>query len=194
MNAPDLDAAVEVLTALRELSHQACLIDGVALQRWGQPRLTTDVDVSVLAPFGAEDSIIKDLVGRFQPRVANAEQFAADRRVLLIKASNGVSIDVALAAFPFEIEALERATPWIPSGTPGFVTCSAEDLVLYKLVAARGRDLADMESIVRRQGSRLDVDRIRRWGREFADLKEDPDLLRPFEDALRKARAGAPGT
>jgi len=32
-----------------------------------------------------------------------------------------------------------------------------------------------------------DVDRIRYWGRQFADLKEDPDLLRPFEDALKKA-------
>ena len=49
-----------------------------------------------------------------------------------------------------------------------------------------------MEGIVRRQGRRLDVDRVRRWGREFAELKEDPDLLRPFEDALRKARASAP--
>lgn len=28
-----------------------------------------------------------------------------------------------------------------------------------------------------------------RWGREFADLKEDPDLLRPFEEALLKAKA-----
>jgi hypothetical protein len=35
----------------------------------------------------------------------------------------------------------------------------------------------------------LDLDRIRRWGREFADLKEDPELLRPFEDALHKAQA-----
>jgi hypothetical protein len=145
--------------------------------------------VSVRAPFGVEDSVIKDLVGRFQTRVDNAEQFAAESRVLLVKASNGVSIDVALAAFPFEIEALERATPWTPSGTPALVTCSAEDLVIYKLVAARGRDLVDMESVVRRQGSRLDVGRIRRWGREFAKLKEDPALLRPFEDALRKAQA-----
>jgi hypothetical protein len=42
-----------------------------------------------------------------------------------------------------------------------------------------------MAGIVRRQVGRLNVDFIRRWGREFAELKEDPDLLRPFEDAVR---------
>jgi hypothetical protein len=65
-------------------------------------------------------------------------------------------------------------------------TCGAAHLVIYKLVAGRTHDLSDIESIVRRQGDALDVDCIRRWGREFAELKGDPDLLRPFEDALRK--------
>ena len=50
-------------------------------------------------------------------------------------------------------------------------TCSAEHLVVYKLVAARPRDLIDMDGIVRRQGTRLDVELIRRWGRQFAELK-----------------------
>src|SRR5213596_860724 len=51
------------------------------------------------------------------------------------------------------------------------------------------RTRGDVEGIVNRQGRRLDVDRVRRLGREFAELKEDPDLLRPFEDALRKAHS-----
>jgi hypothetical protein len=64
-------------------------------------------------------------------------------------------------------------------------TCSAEHLIVYKLVAARPQDLVDVEGIVRRQGRRLDMERIHRWGRELAVLKEDPELLRPFEEALR---------
>jgi hypothetical protein len=54
-------------------------------------------------------------------------------------------------------------------------------------VAARPRDIGDVEGIVRRQHLRLDIDAIRRWSGEFSELKEDPDLLRPFEDALRRA-------
>jgi len=48
-----------------------------------------------------------------------------------------------------------------------------------------------LESIVRRQGARLDLELIRRWGREFAELKQSPDVLRSFEEALpASARAG----
>ena len=110
-----------------------------------------------------------------------------DRRVLLLETAEGVKMGVALAAFPFEIEAIENATVWNLGPDAAVRTCSAEHLVVYKLVAGRPQALIDMDGIVRRQGSRLDVDRIRRWGREFAELKEDPELLRPFEDALRKA-------
>jgi hypothetical protein len=56
---------------------------------------------------------------------------------------------------------------------------------VYKLVAARPHDIGDVEGIVRRQGRRLDVECIRRWGRELAELKEDPDLLRPFEEVWK---------
>jgi hypothetical protein len=62
-----------------------------------------------------------------------------------------------------------------------------EDLVIYKLVAARPGDIQDIIHIVGRQGHKLDAERIRYWGALFAGLKEDPDLLRPFDDARRKA-------
>ena len=110
-----------------------------------------------------------------------------DHRVLLLKASNGVSLDVALAAFPFEIEAIDAASDWDVMPGVSLRTCAAEHLIVYKLVAARARDLADVEGIVRRRGTSLDIGIIRRWGTLFAELKEDPDLLRPFEDALRHA-------
>jgi len=87
-------------------------------------------------------------------------------------------------------KALDLASSWEIVPTVLLRTCHAEHLVIYTLVAARGQDLVDVEGVVRRQGSRLDVDRIRRWGRAFADLKQDPDLLGPFEEALCKARIG----
>lgn len=182
-----LAAAVEALAAAHDAGHRACLIGGMVVPRWGEPRATTDVDLSILAPYGEEDRVLDALLARLSPRTPDAREFALTARVLLLKASNGVTLDVALAAVPFEIEALDAASDWGP--WPGIIvrTCSAEDLIVYKLVAARTRDIGDIEGIVRRQAARLDVDRIRRWGREFAELKEDPGLLRPFEDALRRA-------
>jgi hypothetical protein len=49
------------------------------------------------------------------------------------------------------------------------------------------RDVAHIEAIVGRQRGRLDTVRVRRWLELFAQLKEEPDLARPFEEALRKA-------
>jgi hypothetical protein len=178
-------AAQSLLGVLDNARIQACLIGGMVISRWGQPRATTDADFSALAPYGDETRVLDVLLARFQPRRADARTFALDHRVLLLTTADGVGLDVALAAFPFEIEALEQATSWDLGVGVALRTCSAEHLIVYKLVAARPQDLLDMEGIVRRQGRRLDLDCIRRWGREFADLKEDPDLLRPFERVLR---------
>jgi hypothetical protein len=185
-----VSAAQMVLDTLDAAGFPACLIGGMVIARWGQPRATTDADFSVLAPYGEEERVLDVLLARFLPRRPDAGAFALDSRVLLLATAEGVKIDVALAAFPFEIEAIDRATPWTLSESVVLRTCSAEDLVIYKLVAGRPQDLIDVEGIVRRQGQRLDVDRIRQWGRIFAELKEEADLLRPFEDLWRQIQPG----
>lgn len=186
--APLTQAAVDVLRICAALSLEACVIGGLAVQRWGQPRVTQDVDLTVLAPFGTEKTVVDGLLTHLRPRVADARAFALERRVLLLLAPNGLKVDMSLAALDFEREVLERASVWQRIDEVNLVTCSAEDLVIYKLVAARPQDLVDVTGVVLRQGIRLDVDRIRRWGREFAELKEDPDLLSSFETAWRRAR------
>ena len=182
-------AARDVLAVLHEAGHRACVIGALAVHRWGEPRATSDADLSVLAPYGEEEPVVDLLLSRFTARRPDARAFALVSRVLLLKTRDGVDVDVALAAFPFEIEALETATSWEIVPGVRLRTCPAEHLVIYKLVAARTRDVGDLEGIVRRQGARLDIELIRRWGRQFAELKEDPELLRPFEDALQKAQS-----
>ena len=187
MTEPALaEAAQELLSYLASLGRPACLVGGMVVGRWGEPRATQDVDATVLADFGEEAAVLDVLLRRFKSRDPRPRVRAEVGRLALLTASNGVRIDVSLAAFPFEREVLDRASDWrIP---PDLVlrTCSAEDLVIYKLVAARPGDLLDVTTIVQRQGRRLDVDRIRHWGRIFAEVKEDPDLLRPFETVLAK--------
>ena len=176
-----LEAAVEVQSVLSAAGIRSCVIGGLAVQRWGEPRATQDVDFSVLAPPGDEQRPVDLLLRAFAPRRADARAFAMAHRVLLIQATNNVAVDIGLAASPFEVEVLDRSSAWVLSDGFSVVTCSAEDLIIYKLVAGRARDVADIEGIVRRQGSGLDVERIRRYGALFAELKEEPELLRPFE-------------
>ena len=183
-----IEAAVEVQSVLSAGGIRSCVIGGLAVQRWGEPRATQDVDFSVLAPIGEEQRPLDLLLGAFTPRRADARAFAIANRVLLIQSTNGVAADIGLAGSPFEVEVLDRSSAWDVAHDVVIVTCSAEDLVIYKLVAGRARDVADIEGIVRRHGAGLDVDRIRRYGALFAELKEEPDLLRAFELSLQRVR------
>ncbi len=179
--------AAGVQAAFGTAGIRACLIGGMVIPRWGQPRTTTDVDFSALAPYGEEGRVLDVLLARFEARFPDERAFALRHRVVRLS-DDGVGIDVALAAYSFEIEALDRATGWPLGGGATLHTCSAEHLIVYKLVAARPQDLIDVAGIVKRQGSRLDAELVRRWGREFAELKEDPDLLHPFEDSWLDAQ------
>ena len=58
-----LSAARKVLGALDAAGIPACLIGGMVLPRWGQPRATTDADFSALAPFGDEARVLDVTAG-----------------------------------------------------------------------------------------------------------------------------------
>ena len=185
MTAPPLiEAARELLDYLDVLHRPGCLIGGMVVARWGEPRATQDVDATVLVDFGQEADVLTALLRHFRSRDPDPLPRAELGRLALLTATNGVQIDISFAAFPFELEVLDRASTWYLPPDVSLKTCSAEDLIVYKLVAGRPGDLVDVNGIVTRQGRRLDVDRVRRWGRIFAEVKEDPGLLHPFEEAI----------
>src|SRR2546422_2006643 len=97
-----LAAAGEVQRFCQQQGWRFCFIGGVALQRWGEPRLTQDVDLTLLTGFGDEEKFVNSLLKEFIPRRPDAREFALSHRVLLIETRKGVGVDVALGAFPFE--------------------------------------------------------------------------------------------
>ncbi len=183
---PLVEAAHELLSFLEANGRPACLIGGIVVSRWGEPRATKDVDATVLADFKDEAAVLALLLSRFDSRDPDPIPRAELGRLALLRASNGVDLDISFAAFPFELEVLQRASDWQVTPEIALRTCSAEDLMLYKLIAARLIDLHDVQSIVSRMGQQLDADRVRLWGGRFADILENPELLEPFEAALRK--------
>ena len=92
------------------------------------------------------------LFDQFEARIDDARSFALRNRVALLRAANGVPIDVALGALDFEQRAVERASLWDVKEAR-LQTCSAEDLIVHKAFAGRERDWLDVEGIVIRQGT-----------------------------------------
>lgn len=59
--------------------------------------------------------------------------------------------------------------------------CSAEDLVIQKAVAGRGKDWQDIEGILIEQQGRLDLDYVEGWLAQFADALEQPDIVTQYQ-------------
>lgn len=181
------EAAKEVCDFMAARHWQYCLIGGLAVQRWGEARSTQDADLTLLTGFGEEERYASTLLARFKGRIANALAFSLANRVLLIHASNGKDVDIAFGALGFEIDMIERATPF--EYAPGVIlpTCSAEDLFVMKAFAARPQDWLDAKGIAIRQGATLNQPYLLRHLSELAALKEAPEIVDQARDILRGA-------
>jgi hypothetical protein len=178
-------AAADVQAFCSSHGWKSAVIGGVAVQRWGEPRQTRDVDLTILTGLGGEERVIDPLLAHYAGRIANARQFAIEHRVVLVETSSGVPVDISLAGLPFEARVIARSTRFEVEQDTALVTCSAEDLVVLKAFAGRAQDWLDIEGIVVRQGARLHRGLVLEELRPLLELKEDPDgegqLRRLFE-------------
>lgn len=159
-------------------SWRSCFIGGIAVQRWGEPRVTRDADLTLLTGFGTEAAFIDTLLARFPARLREARDFALRHRILLLQSDSGVGIDISLAAIPYETHVIERATVF--EFEPGIVirTCSPEDLIVMKLFSGRPLDLRDAEAVAVRNQTKLDWKLIEEELAPLAEVKDDPAILR----------------
>lgn len=179
-------AALELQATLEELGRPYCIIGGLALQRWGEVRFTQDADATVLTTFSHDEKVARALLSRFKSRHADGLAFALRHRVLLLEATNGIGLDVALGAFDFEARATERASSWkLPDGRL-LRTCSAEDLIVHKAFASRDKDWMDIKGVLIRQGATLNAPQIFEELRPLVLLKGDDGILPRLEALMRK--------
>ncbi len=178
------DAALEIQQFVQSRSWSYCIIGGLAVIRWGESRMTQDVDLSLLTGFGDEKPYVLDILKTFRSRIPQAEIFALQYRTLLIAASNGTAIDISLAALPFEEQMIERATSFAFAPECSLLTCSAEDVIVLKAFANRAKDWIDIEGILIRQHQALDTSYILTHLTPLCDMKETPEIIEKFQELL----------
>lgn len=181
-------AALELQRYLEARQWRFCFIGGLAVQRWGEPRLTLDVDCTLLTGFGEESHFIDALLDAFSARLDRAREFALANRVLLLYGASRVPLDVALGAMPYEERCIERASAFDIGHGETLLTCSAEDLVVFKAFAGRSRDWLDIETTILRQREALDVDTIWQELTPLLELTDDSDTRPRLEGLLARIR------
>lgn len=176
-----LEAALLALhDAFDVLSLPYMVIGGLANAQWGVPRATVDVDLTVWAEESAVSKAVDALCTRFPPLPQDPRSFVQATRVLPLDVG-GIRADVLFGLLPFEREAIRRAVCRTVSGRP-IRFCTAEDLILLKVVSERERDLEDVRGILKVQRGKLDTAYLEPRLRELAALLDRPGI---WEDYLR---------
>lgn len=169
---------------VEDLKLEYAIIGGIALQFWGEPRFTHDVDITIQDRLDIAD-LVKVTTEAFGSRVSDPYQFAKATRMILLNVEN-VDVDVAIALRSYEEFLFKRSQPYeVEPGKEIFI-CSAEDLIIHKALAGRPQDLADIQSIIYRQGDNLEIRYIRSWLADFSKALADDSILDRFEQAWAK--------
>lgn len=188
-SATFVDALEALSRVLADLDTPSMIIGGVAVIASGVPRSTVDIDATILA-LGLEPDRILEVAETHGvgSRIDDVAGFARLHQVVLLEhKASGVPIDLTLASLPFEERAIRLSSEVSYAGVVIRIP-KPDDLLVYKLVAARPRDLEDAEKLLLIYGSRLDLDRIRATIREFADALGDPERLKTWDDLVTRTR------
>ncbi len=165
----------------------SAVIGGVAVSVWGEPRVTRDVDLKVL--LGRDDAprLLEIIAPDYVPLQADPLQALTHTGILFVQDDLGTRLDILLTDTDFDRTAINRARP--VELQPGLVArvCSAEDLIVYKLVSTRPRDHEDAASVVRRQGDTLDDAYVLNWLRQFERALDDSTLVAEYR-RMRETR------
>lgn len=175
------DTAAELHAFFESRKILYAIIGGIAVQFLGEPRFTKDIDITILIPQEQETIILKEIFDSFPPRTDNALEFALQHRVCLVRSRNGCEIDISLGIPGYEEVVMQRVTLWEMIEGKHCCLCSAEDLIIHKTISGRPQDCSDIEGIIMRQGTKLDIEYLRKWLSDFASLLGTQDILNRFE-------------
>lgn len=162
------------------------VVGGLAVIAVGEPRTTGDVDV--IAFLSAAEA--RRFIGAAAQAGFEVDSVLERRRLdetgtVRVRRAP-FQLDVIVASLPFEETAYARSTPQRLFGRMVRFP-SAEDLILFKVLAGRDKDILDAVGIARRHAARLDHRYLEHTLRPICDLAEDLSAWRRLHAVLKKA-------
>ncbi len=133
------------------------LIGGLAVSLRGQPRMTVDVDLVILADVDQALRLAQELSSTpFEPLFPGVEEVVARSFILPLRhRATGIRVDVAIGMSGFEQQAVSRATK-VTIGDVRVPVVVVEDLLVMKALAGRPQDEQDIRGLVAAQRDAID--------------------------------------
>jgi hypothetical protein len=181
----ELEAPLQTATSWLETNgFRYAIIGGIATSQWGFARVTHDIDIKVLVSDTDYAAVRSVLRSAFPER---ARRHVPENPLIVAVTISSVTVDFLLTLPGYEELIIERAVRQDLGGWSAWV-CSAEDLIIQKVVAGRAKDWLDIESLLIAQRGKLDEGYIEDWLSQFAEALEKPDILDEYRRLLMKAK------
>ena len=174
------NALSDLSSVLKHQNLPYMIIGGLANAIWGHPRATLDIDVTVWVLDDQIQKLLSILEEKYVFMVAEPFDFISKTRVLPIKNNENLRIDIIFGALPFEKDALDRAVE-VKVGNSFIKFCTAEDLILFKIISERSKDLDDVRGILRFQKDDIDFEYLEPRIEELSNLLDKPGIRQKWE-------------
>lgn len=187
-----LQAVARICEVLAAHRLPAALMGGIAVSAWKGLRATRDVDLLVGAP--EAEGLLAVLPSTFRPR--RDPPVVRIGEIVLVQllyeppgAYLPVQVDLVMAASAYQRQALERRVALLLPGVDDpLAVLSCEDLILFKLLAGRIIDRADVAALLRDNVGTLDFDYLAGTASELGVSDELDSLRRTGESRLGDLR------
>jgi hypothetical protein len=186
--APIEQALLALRRAFDETGAPWMVIGGIAVIAHGVHRMTTDIDAVIRGDAVTVTAVLKVLRRHhIVPRVEDAEAFAERNLVILARHTpTEVDLDLSFAWTTFEHEAMKVAQ-LTRYGRVDAPMVGVEDLLVFKAMAARARDIDDALALLALYPA-TDLRRVSARLQKLADMAETPELLDGLERIQRKVK------
>jgi hypothetical protein len=174
-----IDSVIAFQDSLKKQGIPVMAIGGIAVAVWGEPRLTRVIDMKVLVSREERGRLLA-ILRPFTPLQEDTDESFRRLGLAFFRDSSGVRIDVMLADTIFDETAIGRARDIDFAPGKNIRVCTAEDLIIYKMLSTRTRDRGDVESIIQKQGDALDDAYIENWLAQFEEALTDSALIRDY--------------
>lgn len=173
------EALIELSALLAELQVRWALIGGVAANLYRRKaRVTGDVDLLLAAD---AMNVLAQLEATLTERGWSVRRATPGGEILRMHHAIFGWADLQIAGTDYQVGAIERAVARQLSESLSVPVLTPEDLIVHKLIAARGKDLIDIEALLE-SGVAFDEAYVEHWAAiwEVTELWRRVRSKRPY--------------
>jgi len=160
------------------------IIGGQAVLLYGEPRLTSDIDIILSVNIDRLDTLLA--VARqlsLKPLPEDIGTFVRQTMVLpVLDEATGIRMDFIFSFTPYESQAIRRAKR-VRILDHDVCFTSIEDLIIHKIFAGRPRDIEDVEMVILKNPD-VDLRYVTKWLDTFDAASDEKNFSATFRKIL----------